>query len=155
MKNEEDGELIHFTSKQHYKSNAKKLWIYLQLKIFRLNGALYAVFCCDQCEVMEGVMKLRLDSSREDVDQLLCSHSKTAAFLLPNWRDIWHIDVPRFVAAYQPKINQDICYHKFQDRTKDTTLLTGIWVDDSPHLIVTVTKRQSSPFCSTCDSMIL
>ena len=33
------------------------------------------------------------------------------------------------------------------------TLLAGVWVDGSPHLMVTVTKRQSTPFCSTCDSL--
>ena len=98
-------------------------------------------------------MKLKLDSRREDVDQLLCCHSKTASVLLPNWQEVWNIEVPRFVTAFQPKINQEFNYHKFQDRTKDETLLVGVWVDNSPHLMLTVTKRQSTPFCSTCDSL--
>ena len=78
MKNEEASELIDFKSKQHYKNVGKKLWLYLRLKVFRQNREIYGVFCCDQCEMMEGVMKLKLDSRREDVNQLLCCHSKTA-----------------------------------------------------------------------------
>ena len=84
--------------------------------------------------------------------RLLCCHSQTATFLLPNWQDIWNIEVPRNIPAYQAKINTNIKFHVFQARTKDRTLLTGVLVDDSVHLMVTVTKRQSSPFCSTCDS---
>ena len=153
MKNEEDGKLISFKSKEDYKRNGKKLWLYLSLKVFRHNGAVHTAFCCDECDIMKGVSKLKLDSCREDVQSLLCFHSKTASFLIQNWREIWNIEVPRFVTAYQPKLNQEISFHRFQERTKDVTLLAGVWVDGSPHLMVTVTKRQSTPFCSTCDSL--
>ena len=153
IKNEEDGKLISFKSKEDYRRKSKKLWLHLSLKVFRHNGAVHTVFCCDECDIMKGVDKLKLDSSREDVQNLLCLHSKTASFLIQNWREIWHIEVPRFVTAYQPKLNQEISFHRFQERTKDVTLLAGVWVDGSPHLMVTVTKRQSTPFCSTCDSL--
>ena len=153
MKNEEDGKLISFKSKEDYKRNGKKLWLYLSLKVFRHNGAVHTAFCCDECDIMKGVSKLKLDSCREDVQSLLCFHYKTASFLIQNWCEIWIIEVPRFVTAYQPKLNQEISFHRFQERTKDVTLLAGVWVDGSPHLMVTVTKRQSTPFCSTCDSL--
>jgi hypothetical protein len=131
----------------------KKTVALFKVEHFRQNREIYGVFCCDQCEMMEGGMKLKLDSCREVVDQLLCCHSKTASFLLPNWQEVWNIEVPRFVTAFQPKINQELNYHKFQDRTKDETLLVGVWVDNSPHLMLTMTKRQSTPFCSTCDAL--
>ena len=153
IKNEEDGKLISFKSKEDYRRKSKKLWLHLSLKVFRHNGAVHTVFCCDECDIMKGVDKLKLDSSREDVQNLLCLHSKTASFLIQNWREIWNIEVPRFVTAYQPNLNQEISLHRFQARTKDTTLLAGVWVDGGPHLVVTVTKRQSTPFCSTCDSL--
>ena len=72
MKNEEDGKLISFKSKEDYKRNGKKLWLYLSLKVFRHNGAVHTAFCCDECDIMKGVSKLKLDSCREDVQSLLC-----------------------------------------------------------------------------------
>ena len=154
MKNNDDcGELLTFKSKDSYKSQRKKLWLYLHLKIFRHEGGLHAVYCCNECESMKGVDKLQLDVDPETVKDLLCLHSRTASFLLPRWHDIWDIEIPRFVSAFTVKCNQDLNFFKFQDRSKDQTLLAGVWVDGSPHLIVTVTKRQSVPFCSTCDSL--
>ena len=154
MKNaNEFGELLTFKSKDNYKSQGKKLWLYLSLKIFKHEGGLHVVYCCNECDSMKGVDRLQLDVDPDTVKQLLCFHSRTASFLLPRWHNVWDIEVPRFVSAFSVKCNQHLNYFKFQDRSKDKTLLAGVWVDGCPHLIVTVTKRQSVPFCSTCDSL--
>ena len=152
IKNEIDGELIKFKSKVHYKNVGKKLFLHLRLKIFRDQGQMFPVFCCNQCEIMEGVYNLRLNSRKDDIEQLLCVHARIAAFLVPNWQEIWNIEVPRFATIFQPKINEEINFHIFRDLSRDSTFLAGVLVDNSPHLIVTATNRQTAPFCSTCDS---
>ena len=101
---------------------------------------------------MEGVFNLRLNSQKQDVERLLCFHARTAAFLVPNWQEIWNVQVPRFATIFQPKINEEINLHTFQELAKDRTFLAAVWVDNSPHLMVTATKRQTAAFCSTCDS---
>ena len=56
MKNNDDsGELLTFKSKDNYKNQRKKLWLYLGLKIFRHEGGLHAVYCCNECESMKGI----------------------------------------------------------------------------------------------------
>ena len=149
---DERGRLLHFKSKDEYNHAGKKLWLYLALKIFRHEGELHNAYCCNECEIMKGVQKLKLDSDPELVQPLLCFHAKTAEFLIPNWQDIWNVEIPNLVSFYNPKFNQDVNFHKFTGRDKNTTFLVGVWVDNAPHLIVTVTKRQYVPFCSTCDS---
>ena len=101
---------------------------------------------------MEGVYNLRLNSRKDDIERLLCVHARIAAFLVPNWQEIWNIQVPRFATIFQPKINEEINFHTFRDLSKDSTFLAGVLVDNSPHLMVAATKRQTAPFCSTCDS---
>ena len=87
----EGGELLTFKSKDNYKSQGKKLWLYLSLKVFRHEGGLHAVYCCNECDSMKGVDKLQLDLDPDAVKQLLCVHSRTASFLLPRWHTIWDI----------------------------------------------------------------
>ena len=114
---------------------------------------MHVAYCCNECDVMKGVDKLKLEMEPEIVKTFLCFHSKAASFLIPSWQEIWNVEIPNAVSAFQPNFNQELNYFEYQKRETGKTLLSGVWVDNSQHLIVTVTKRQSVPICSTCDSV--
>ena len=152
MKNSDsDGNLLHFETKAQYKSSGLKLWLYLKLKIFRYDGTIHGVFCCDSCDVMKGVEKLKLSTSPSEIRPLQCFHSMAAEFLVPDWRDIWPINIPVFCTMFSPKFNHEVDFF-FYKKKEEKSFLRGVLVDGHPHLIITVTKRQSTPFCSSCQS---
>ena len=69
-----DGNLLNFETKAQYKSSGLNLWLYLKLKIFRYDGAIHGVFCCDSCDLMKGVEKLKLSTSLAEIRPLQCFH---------------------------------------------------------------------------------
>ena len=149
---DEEGKLLKFKSAHEYKHAGKKLWLYLSLKIFQTNSVLFTAFCCSECPTMKGVDKLKLDTDQETVRTFLCYHSKSIEFLIPNWQEIWQVEIPNTVPFFKPTFNGNLNFQSFTDKNKNTTFLAGVRVDKVPHLIITATARQCNPFCSTCDS---
>ena len=103
-------------------------------------------------DLISGVDALKLYTSKTEVEPLQCFHSRTASFLVPNWQELWNVSIPRFATSYRPYFNQEINFFSFKELSKDSTLLAGVLVDNVQHLIVTVTRRQQIPICSTCNT---
>ena len=78
LKNCDDsGELLEFSTMSDYekfmKNSRKRQWIYLKLKVFRVNGVgmrLIGVFACPECECMSSLAGLEASQAPEDVKQI-------------------------------------------------------------------------------------
>ena len=73
------GDILNFKRVADYeqfkKENGKQLWLYLPLKVFRSENDLFAVYCCPECDSMDGTDKLSVDQTVSDIASRLCVHS--------------------------------------------------------------------------------
>ena len=148
------GELLGFKTVREYevfkKENNKMLWLFLPLQVFRSENAVFAIFCCPQCETMAGTDKLSLDQDPTEMLSRLCVHSKVCSTILGDWRDIWDINVSPLDQVVRIVCNEELKFHTFQKQSKEDTLVAATRTKDEVALLYTVTRRQDTPFCSIC-----
>lgn len=142
------GDFIMHSTTQSYIHTKIPFWLYLSLKMFRDNQGTYGAFICPTCQSMSAVPMMTLDQRREDIEPLLCLHSRAVADRVGDWRDIWEL----------PDIADGIFSHRFQPG-QDTKVLILLEKDlflaaiqnrGDVKLIFTISKKNKSPFCSKC-----
>ena len=60
---DEEGDLLIFKNSKQYKDYGKELWIQLQVVMLRDQAGLYAVYACPQCDSMQGVESLSMNTA--------------------------------------------------------------------------------------------
>ena len=79
--------------------------------------------------------------------QYLCFHSKTASFLLPNWEEIWNVNIDLHVTSNKVICNEEIKYITCKEYKKGELFLAAVFSENKIHILYTVTKRQTAPIC--------
>ena len=158
LKNCDDsGELLEFSTMSDYekfmKNSRKRQWIYLKLKVFRVNGVgmrLFGVFVCPECECMSSLAGLEASQAPEDIKQKLCLHSLVASMMIVDWRHFWEITMSVNDEMYDVLCNEDDKFATFIHQTTDTALLACVIDKKNISLLYCSTSRQEVPFCSSC-----
>ena len=152
---DDNGELLEFKIKSEYddfqKESKRKLWLYMKLKVFRLNRLdLYAVFCCPECEVTSGTLELAVQQEPGVIGQRLCLHSRVASSVLGNWRNIWDVSLSPSDQVFNVCLNQDTICETFIPSDSNNGLLSAVFHNRKISLLFCVAPRQEVPYCSNC-----
>ena len=95
---------------------------------------------------MESVRGMKLDQSKEELEDLKCVHSKVADKFFPNWDDHWTVaDLEDTDESYKVFCNQDI---QVQTICEEGRFLAAMQTDGEVTLLFTVGKKQKFPLCS-------
>ena len=147
------GELLEFSSINEYEKSKKesKLWLYMPLKVFKFNELqLFGVYVCPECESMLTTKELESSQEPDDIKQILCLHSRVASMLMADWRTLWDINLSPADQVFNFCANQDEKFVSFIPQSIETALLAAVLHNNQISLLYCVTKRQESPFCSSC-----
>ena len=125
------------------------VWIFLKVKLFRDEDGIYGAFICPTCESMSSVLMMTMDQRRGDIESLLCLHSKAAAYRT-DWREIWGlpaIDLDTLSHCFQPGLDTRVVLLSDND-----PFLAAVQNNGDVQLIFTLSKKNTSPFCSKCST---
>ena len=150
----EGGKILSFDRVLDYETYKntynKAMWLHLQLKLFRHEDTLYGVYCCPQCDIMKGTVQLSIDQDPVNIQPRLCIHSKICTTLLPEWNEIWNVNLDPNNCVGIPDFNCDTVCVTLQKQSKDKPFLGAIRSNHDIMLLYTATKNQKTPFCSGC-----
>ena len=142
------GFITHKTAQLFIQSKTP-VWIFLKVKLFRDEDGIYGAFICPTCESMSSVLMMTMDQRRGDIESLLCLHSKAAAYRT-DWREIWGlpaIDLDTLSHCFQPGLDTRVVLLSDND-----PFLAAVQNNGDVQLIFTLSKKNTSPFCSKCST---
>ena len=145
-----NGNLIEHNTINSYIESKIPVWLYLKLKIFKDEHELYGAFVCPTCESMTSVLMMTMDQRRADIENILCHHS-VAVEHQTDWRDVWgepdDIDIGTLSHNFLPNIET-----KVLKLIKKDIFLAAVQSNGNVHLIFTLSKLNTAPFCSKCST---
>ena len=152
---DKSGSILEFNTISEYeefrKEEKRAMWIYMPLKVFIFNeSTLFGVYVCPECP-MSTVNDLSPAQQPDNVEKILCLHSRTASMLMEDWRILWE-DISILSSIEQIshfQINEDVKYATFSSDATETPLV-ALQLQGKITLLFCVVKRQESPFCSRC-----
>ena len=84
-----------------------------------------------------------------DILEHLCIHSRAASYVTPDWENIWNFEMEDGVTSHEVLCNEDVEVCTMMEYKKGEMFLAAVRMDQKVHILYTVTKRQTSSFCST------
>ena len=93
MNCDENGDLLIFKSIGYYRKSGKRMWLHLQLLLFRENEEIFPIFQCPECPEMKPISGFALDQREADLFPLRCIHSQAAAYFVTSWDEHWTVEV--------------------------------------------------------------
>ena len=141
------GSLITHKTAQLFIQSKTPVWIFLKVKLFRDEVGIYGAFICPSCESMSAVPMMTMDQRRGDIENLVCLHSKAAAYRT-DWREIWglpSIDLDTMSHCFQPDLDTRVVV-----LSENYPFLAAVQNNGDVQLIFTLSKKNTSPFCSKC-----
>ena len=150
MASDENGDLLIFKSIGDYRKSGKRMWLHLQLLLFRENEEIFPIFQCPECPEMKPISGFALDQREADLFPLRCIHSQAAAYFVASWDEHWTVEVIEdSEESHRVECNLDI---KTQELRSDKLFLAAYQHAGEVSLLYTVSSNQKYPFCSRCSS---
>ena len=149
---DEEGELLYFRNAKCYKAYGRALWIQLQVAMFRDSMGLYAAYVCSECESMQGVESLTMDTDRAAIHDMVCLHSRAALLLLGDWQENWPqlANIPDTTTAHKVLLCPEL---SAIPPLRTTDMFLGAFQEAGRvSLLYSLTKAQKSLLCSKCSS---
>ena len=147
---DQEGELLSFKNDKQYRNYPGNLWIQLQVVMFRDREGLYVVYACTECDVMNGVESLTMDTDRHAIYNCMCVHSRATMLLYGNWEQHWPEleDIPQEINAHRVFLRPEVTVIPAL-RTKDL-FLGAFQESEKVHLLYSLTRAQKSLLCTKC-----